>query len=69
MQGPDRSNYVGNNIFGLIQQAYGEENAPRITGMLLDEQAVNFKQLLTDNSYFSGKVNEAYSLLVSSKQP
>ena len=66
MQGQDRNNFVGNTIFGLIQQAYGEENAPRITGMLLDENAVDFKQLLTDSKYFSGKVNEAYGLLVQS---
>jgi len=64
LQGDERSNFVGNTIFVLIQQAYGEEYAPRITGMLLDENAVNFKQLLTDSKYFSGKVNEAYGLLV-----
>ena len=59
---------MGNTIYGLIQQAYGEENAPRITGMLLDENAVNFKSLLTDNSYFQSKIQEAYQLLVSSQQ-
>jgi len=36
--------------------------------MLLDENAVNFKQLLTDNEYFRGKVNEAYNLLMDSLQ-
>jgi hypothetical protein len=61
-----RNNFVGNNIYGVVQQAYGDENAPRITGMLLDENAVNFKQLLTDNEYFIGKVNEAYTLLMNS---
>lgn len=66
LQGQEKSNFVGNTIYGLIQQAYGEENAPRITGMLLDESAVDFKQLLSDSKYFSGKVNEAYGLLVQS---
>jgi len=33
--------------------------------MLLDESVVNYKQLLTDNEYFSNKVNEAYTLLMS----
>lgn len=66
LSGPDRNNFVGNNIFAAIQQAYGEENAPRITGMLLDENAVNFKQLLSDNEYFRLKVNEAYTLLMNS---
>ena len=67
MQGPDRNNFVGNSIFGVIQQVYGESNAPRITGMLLDESAVDFKQLLTDDEYFGGKVNEAHTLLVNSQ--
>jgi len=66
MQGQDRNNFVGNNIYATITQAYGEENAPRITGMLLDENAVNFKLLLSDNEYFRGKVNEAYTLLMNS---
>lgn len=66
LQGQDRNNFVGNNIYGVIQQVYGDQNAPRITGMLLDENAVNFKQLLSDSEYFRGKVNEAYTLLVNS---
>jgi len=66
LSGPDRNNFVGNNIYAVIQQAYGEENAPRITGMLLDENAVNYKQLLGDSEYFRGKVNEAYILLMNS---
>jgi len=66
LQGNDKNNFVGNSIYGVIQQAYGEQSAPRITGMLLDENAVNFKQLLSDNEYFKGKVNEAYTLLMSS---
>jgi len=61
----DKGQFVGNNIYGLIQSAYGEEFAPRITGMLLDENAVNFYQLLSDNSYFNNKVQEAHALLMS----
>lgn len=66
MEGNDRNNFVGNNIYASIQQAYGEENAPRITGMLLDENAVDYRLLLTDNEYFRSKVNEAYTLLMHS---
>ena len=66
MQGSDRNQMVGNHIFTIIQQAYGDSYAPRITGMLLDETAVDFKQLLTDTEYFKGKVNEAYTLLINS---
>jgi hypothetical protein len=70
MKGEERTQFVGNTIFGLITQGYGQENAPRLTGMLLDENAVNFKQLLTDVQYFNNKVQEAYALLMnSSNQP
>ena len=47
LQGDDRNNFVGNNIYMPIMQAFGEEYAPTITGMLLDESAVDFKLLLT----------------------
>jgi len=66
LSGQDKNNYVGNSIYGVIQAAYGDESAPRITGMLLDENAVNFKQLLTDSEYFKSKVDEAYNLLMTS---
>ena len=59
---------MGNSIFGSIAQGYGQDLAPRLTGMLLDENAVNFKSLLTDNQYLNNKAAEAYSLLMSSSQ-
>jgi hypothetical protein len=68
LQGDDRSNFVGNNIYQTIHQAYGEDYAPTITGMLLDEQAVDFKQLLTHNQYFQAKAREAYEVLIQTKQ-
>lgn len=69
LQGGQLSEFVGNSIYGLIQQALGEEFAPRITGMLLDENAgIDFKKLLTDNKYFTGKVNEAHQLIIASSQ-
>jgi len=67
LQGDERNNFVGNNIYGLISAVLGQEVAPRITGMLLDESAVNFSQLLTDSQYFSGKVFEAHSLWMNSQ--
>jgi hypothetical protein len=42
---------------------FGQELAPTITGMLLDETAVDFKSLLTDNHYFTSKAHEAYGIL------
>ena len=44
--------------------AYGEEFAPTITGMLLDESAVVYKKLLSDSAYFSTKVREAHALFI-----
>lgn len=68
LQGDERNNFVGNNIYMPIMQAFGEEFAPTITGMLLDESAVDFKLLLSQNQYFVSKAREAYDLLVQSKQ-
>jgi hypothetical protein len=64
LQGEDRKDFVGNNIYAIIFNAYGEEFAPTITGMLLDETAVNYKSLLTDSNYFSNKVSEAHALFI-----
>jgi hypothetical protein len=66
--GEEKSNFVGNNIYGVIQMTVGEQFAPRLTGMLLDEQVVDFKQLLTDANYFTAKVYEAHNLLIQSTQ-
>jgi hypothetical protein len=34
--------------------------------MIIDENVVNFKSLLTDQAYFSGKSSEAFHLLSES---
>lgn len=68
LQGDDRNNFVGNNIYQTIHQTYGEEYAPTITGMLLNETAVDYKLLLTENQYFNAKAREAYELLFHQKQ-
>lgn len=69
LQGSQISEFVGNSIYGLIQNALGEEFAPRITGMLLDENAgIDFKKLLTDSKYFTSKVYEAHNLIIASSQ-
>ena len=66
LQGDERNNFVGNNIYQTIHNEYGDRFAPTITGMLLDESAVDFKLLLTQNQYFQAKAREAYELLVQS---
>jgi len=57
LQGEERDNFVGNNIYPSILNAYGEEEAPTITGMILDESAVDYKELLTNQNYFVQKVS------------
>lgn len=37
--------------------------AGKVTGMLLDENAVDIDKLLKDQNYLTGKVFEAHSLL------
>jgi hypothetical protein len=69
LKGQQISEFVGNSIYGHIQNALGEEFAPRITGMLLDENAgIDFQKLLTDNKYFTSKVYEAHQLILSSQR-
>ena len=58
----DRKTFVGNHIYQSIANAFGNEVAGRLTGMLLDENVVNFKQLLTDASYFSNMANQAFQM-------
>jgi len=41
--GEDRRTFVGNNIYSKIEERFGEELAPIITGTLLDENVVDFK--------------------------
>jgi hypothetical protein len=38
----ERRNFVGNNVYQIIQNAFGQDHAGKITGMLIDENAVNF---------------------------
>ena len=50
-----RKNFVGNQIYPIIDGSFGNVNAGRITGMLLDEAVIDFKRLLTDQTYFTAK--------------
>lgn len=65
MQGEDRKNFVGNSIYPAIQAVFGEQIAGIITGMLLDESAVDPKELLTNNAFFVSKVNEAHNIYMN----
>ena len=67
LTGDERNDFVGNTIYEVIQGGLGEELAPNITGMLLDESVVDFKSLLTNSQYFNSKVAEAHNLLIQSR--
>jgi len=67
LQGEERDNFVGNNIYPSILQAYGEDEAPTITGMILDESAVDYKELLTNQTYFVQKVSQAHAIFKKSQ--
>jgi Poly-adenylate binding protein, unique domain len=44
IQNPDdKKQFVGNAVYPEIEAAFGHDVAGKITGMLLDENAVNFK--------------------------
>lgn len=67
LQGEERDNFVGNNIYPSILAAYGEDEAPTITGMILDESAVDYKELLTNQTYFVQKVSQAHAIFKKSQ--
>ena len=59
----ERRQEIGNNIYQVIQQQYGEA-AGKITGMLLDnERIVDSIRLVSDMQYLQQKAHEAWSLL------
>jgi len=64
----ERKNFVGNSIYSIIQNFVGEKNAGQVTGMLLDEEVVDFKTLLTDQQYFTEKVTQARDELMKMGQ-
>ena len=57
----DRQTFVGNNIFPTVENAVGPYIASSIVGMIVEsEDKVNFVKLLTDATYFSKTVGDAY---------
>ena len=62
---PDlKKQFVGNSIYPIIESTLGSTFAGKITGMLLDEKAVNIDHLLEDPAYLNSKVYEAHQLLL-----
>ena len=59
----EKKQFIGNTIYPVIEAAMGGSYAGKITGMLLDEKAVEIDKLLTDQGYLNGKAVEAYQLI------
>lgn len=59
----ERRQFVGNAVYPVINQVLGEPLSGRITGMIIDENVVDVKRLLTDGDYLNQQVNEAYEML------
>jgi len=63
MDPAERRQEIGNNIYNVIQQSYGEA-AGKITGMLLDnDRIVDPIQLVSNIQYLQQKAHEAWTLL------
>lgn len=69
MEPAERRQEIGNAIYSVIQQHYGDA-AGKITGMLLDnDRIVDPIQLVTNYQYLQQKANEAWTLLQQQPDP
>ena len=59
----ERKNIVGNAIYSTIVPYVGTAFAGKITGMVLDENAVRFELMMQDHAYFNKNINDAIHLL------
>jgi hypothetical protein len=67
-QNPNYKTQVGEFIFEYVEQVAGEDNAPKITGMLIDLPIPEIKGYLTDFNRLVEKINEAKNLLGTTGQ-
>jgi hypothetical protein len=63
----EKKQYIGNSIYPQIELVLGTPFAGKITGMLLDENAVDLERLLKDQAYLNDKVREAHQLLLQTQ--
>jgi hypothetical protein len=62
---PNYKGQVGEHIYEFVEKIAGENQAPKITGMLIDLPIPDIQAYLADYSKLVIKVNEANSLLNS----
>ena len=65
LQGEDLKNHIGENIYPIIEEKYGND-APKITGMIIDMEKHNLISTLESKTNLLDKAEEAYQLLVDS---
>jgi len=58
-----RRQVIGNAVYPAINSVLGESYASKITGMVIDENAVDLVRLMQDQAYFNKNVSDAYTLL------
>jgi len=66
-QNPNYKTQVGEFIFEYVEKIAGEDNAPKITGMLIDLPTEEIKGYLVDFNRLVEKINEATNLLGTSQ--
>jgi hypothetical protein len=54
---------IGNAVYTAIIRFVGDNYAGKITGMVIEENAVNQQMLMSDQVYFDKNINEAFKLL------
>jgi hypothetical protein len=64
---PNYKTQVGEFIFEYVEKIAGEDNAPKITGMLIDLPTEEIKGYLQDFNRLVEKINEAKNLLGTSQ--
>ena len=63
----DRKQYLGERLYAKIEKL-NEQNAPRITGMLLDLEHSDLLVLLENDAELKVKVDEATRLIAEDKE-
>jgi len=54
---------IGNAVYPAIMGVLGDSFASKITGMIIDENAVDLPMLMTDQTYFNKNINDAFVML------
>jgi hypothetical protein len=65
--GDDKKNYIGEKIYPYIESWYSE-NAPRITGMIIDMDESDLLPALESEEALKKIASEGYELLISNPE-